>query len=300
MTITTNFTFRLGKPQVCGPLAVYPVFGPRARTRYRGLARAVRRGARVTEIPQGGQVNEVLVRNPTDQAVLLYEGELIIGAAQNRTIDQPVLVPAGAELTVPVSCVEAGRWDIGAPDAAFVPSPDLVDPALRAIKRGQANRSAAGRPRQDAVWSEIGGRLAAAGVNSASGAFTDIFEARRGELEGLAEPIELVDGQIGALAEVNGIPVALDIVGRRRVFAELHPRVMHGYALQALDAKPPRQRGANVSAEELLGAALGSRSRWLPNPGMGDTYAPADARVDGCCLRVGREIVALSAFPAQL
>jgi hypothetical protein len=297
MTTTTEFSFRLGEPQITGPLAVYPVFGPRARTRYRGLVRAIKHGARVTETPQG-EVNQVLLQNPTDQAVLLYEGELILGAAQNRTIDQPVLVPAGTELAVPVSCVEAGRWDVGVPGAAFKPSPDLVDPALRAIKRGQANCNPEGRPRQDAVWHEIGERLVAAGVRSNSEAFTDIFEARRGEVDGLADPIELVKDQIGALAAVNGRPVALDIVGRRRVFAELHPRLVHGYALQAIDARGPRPGGAQLSPEDLLGAALGSGWRWLPNPGMGDSYAPDDARVDGCCLRVGRELIALSAFPA--
>ena len=55
-------------------------------------------------------MNDLIVVNPTDNSVLLYEGEEVLGAQQNRTFDISVLVPAGSKLTVPVSCVERGRW----------------------------------------------------------------------------------------------------------------------------------------------------------------------------------------------
>ena len=52
------------------------------------------------------------------------------------------------------------------------------------------------------------------------------------------------------------------------------------------------------TAEDFLSAALTATWQWIPNPGMGDAYKPVSADVSGCSLRVGRGLVALSAFPA--
>lgn len=118
MTTRAASKFRLGPPQVAGPLAVYPLFGGEPRLRYHGLSSAAKQGAFISEVDEHGNVNEVLVCNASKLPLLLYEGELILGARQNRTIDAPVLVPKGVELHVPVSCVEQGSmggWQAGGP-----------------------------------------------------------------------------------------------------------------------------------------------------------------------------------------
>ena len=74
--MSTNIALRhhLGEPQISGPLAVYPIFGPQPRLRYRSLAHAVERGAYITELDGRASVNDVLITNASDQGVLLYEG----------------------------------------------------------------------------------------------------------------------------------------------------------------------------------------------------------------------------------
>ena len=76
----------------------------------------------------------------------------MLGAQQNRTFDVSVLVAARAQLQVPVSCVEAGRWDGGRHDESFSPAPQAAYPALRRMKNRAARASvAAGTgPRADA------------------------------------------------------------------------------------------------------------------------------------------------------
>ena len=49
----------------------------------------------VGELEGGASVNDLLVNNPADKPVLLFEGEEVLGAQQNRTFDVPVLVGAG-------------------------------------------------------------------------------------------------------------------------------------------------------------------------------------------------------------
>src|SRR5689334_22347143 len=124
MTTITQIPFGLGPPQLAGPLAVYPILGVEPRTEYRSLAQALKLDASVTEVNAQGSVGDVLVSNPTDQSILIYEGQEIQGARQNRAFDAPALVPAGTELKLPVSCVEQGRWDGRRHAERFTPAPD--------------------------------------------------------------------------------------------------------------------------------------------------------------------------------
>lgn len=301
MSATTTPRLHLGEPQVSGPLAVYPIFGAGARLRYRSLARAVNRGAFIGEVDEHGEVNEVLVCNASNQPVLLYEGELIEGARQNRTIDQPVLVPRGVELRVPVSCVEQGRWEHGRRAARFTAGRSTAGPDLRAAKRAQANLQAAAgldaRPEQGEVWRDVDAALAEFGVESMSGALTDVYTARRGDLDRVAHPITALDGQVGALVQISGTNVAFDFVSRPRAFAELLPRLADGYALQVLRWQYTAFAAPSPDeAEKFLASVNSSPRAALPNPGMGDTFRPTRVGLAGCGLEAGGELIALSAF----
>ena len=94
----------------------------------------------------------MVVENPTDLPILIYEGEQINGAQQNRSVDGSVLVPAKSAVPVPVSCIERGRWDLARHADAFAVSKHTADPGLRMAKRRFANRPGGnGRPDQGAV-----------------------------------------------------------------------------------------------------------------------------------------------------
>src|SRR4051794_28805881 len=93
--------FEVLAADVVGPLAVFPLVAesPPAQ-RYLPFASAVGRGATVTELESGAQVNDLVFTNPLDVPVLLYEGEEVLGAQQNRTFDTSILVAAGTKLQV--------------------------------------------------------------------------------------------------------------------------------------------------------------------------------------------------------
>ena len=56
------------------------------------------------------QVAGLQLENKSNQAVLLFEGEILDGGMQHRALTRTVFVPANAEVEIPVVCVEAGRW----------------------------------------------------------------------------------------------------------------------------------------------------------------------------------------------
>jgi hypothetical protein len=103
----TPLPFQVGDPVQHRGIVVTPLF-PRQDpvARYVTLDTGLSRGLTITETSEAGTVPELAVGNPTDDDVLLYDGEELGGAKQNRILDISVLVAARTTLTIPVSCVE--------------------------------------------------------------------------------------------------------------------------------------------------------------------------------------------------
>ncbi|MDP9385249.1 MAG: hypothetical protein M3P50_08460, partial [Actinomycetota bacterium] len=264
---------RLGEPDVHGPLAVFPVFGPTPVLEYVSFARARAYGISIRELPSGASVNDLVVLNPTDHTVLLYEGEEILGAQQNRTFDVSVLVGPRSELQVPVSCVEAGRWDGRRSEEEFSPAPQAAYPALRSRKNRAARLSVAAgmapRAAQGEVWEEVAHKSARMDVASATGAMHDIYDGRRDRLAEVQRAVRIHGGQTGALLAIGGRPVVLDHVSRPDVFAGLHAPLLQGYALDALEAQGAPEAPDAERAAAFLGQVLGARTSERDGIGLG-------------------------------
>ena len=202
-------------------------------------------------------------------------------------------------MRVPVSCVEAERWDGSRHDEAFVPSPQTADPTLRARKREVANRRALvgleARPDQDEMWIDVQERMSAHGVASESAALSDVYDGRRDELDRIASHVRRRDGQLGAVAFVGGRPAALDLVSRADAFAALLPRLAQGYALDALLAQDAEVDPSE--AERFLHAALDAPRSRLPTPGMGRGVRIDIPEALGSGVEHEGELIQLCAFP---
>lgn len=290
---------RLGEPDVTGPLAVFPLFGPDPRTAYRSFAQARTLGAAVKEVGSGADVQNLTIHNPTPDPVLLFEGEEVLGAQQNRTFDHTILVAAGAALTVPVSCVEAGRWDGGRHAESFAPAPEAAHPRLRRLKNESKRLEAAAgrRPSADQgmVWDSVRSVSAELGATSPTGAMSDVFSQRRRELDRQAAAIRLRPGQIGALVAIGGRLAVLDHVSRPDVFAALHGPLVQGYALDALGA-PDRPPPAAGDAAGLVGLIADAAVRPRTGLGLGQDADFDLGSVAGSALLHDGELIQVSAF----
>jgi hypothetical protein len=286
----------LSEPQVAGPLAVYPVFGPRRpRLAYRTFAQAVELGALAREREGGAAVRALVVENPTELPLLVYEGEEVLGAQQNRTFAASALVAAGDTLELDVTCVEQGRWDSRRHRERMRPSPQAADPSLRRLGRASAN--AIGSADQAQVWSAVACRMVEHDVASQNAAMSDVFDHRRGDLDSLGRGIRHLEGQVGAVAAVAGRPVVLDLVSRAEAFACLLPRLAQGYALDALDS--PESEPDGEAAEAFLRDALGAPRLETRTAGMGNGLAIGSPALLGSGLEVSGELIQLSAFPVD-
>lgn len=276
-------------------IVVSPIFPRRApRARYLSLAAAIPLGLRVVEVDESGAVPELLAVNPLDSDVLLYDGEELVGAKQNRILNVSVLLAAGSETRIPVSCVEAGRWSRRS--AAFSSARHASYPELRRRKAERLAREPMARgAAQGAVWDDIAAKADRMGVSSSTGASADIFAGKEEEMAELRRAFPRQPGQCGALFALGSDRVCLDYVSRPDVFAELYPKLLDGYlldALERLDGEP-----APASSGGAFLAALGSAdAHRRPSAALGNDLRLNGRSVLGSALEHRGEILQLSGF----
>ena len=299
----------VGPPDVAGPLTVYPLIGPATTLDYVAFATAHGKVA-ITELEGGASVNDLVVQNQGDKPVLLYEGEELLGAQQNRVLDISILVAANSKTKIPVSCVEQGRWDGGRHRERFTPSTQTADPRMRKLKNQRARVNAAAglaaRADQGEVWNEVSVRSAEMQASSPTGAMSDIFEGHRERLSNLREKVSLHDGQCGSVAVIGGKITVLDFVGRADVFAALQPAIIEGYALDALAHERAAADGElrePLTAETVRGFTLlvcdAPGNLTADGPGIGQTARFAANGVEGSALIADGEMVQMTAFPSD-
>jgi hypothetical protein len=296
-TLGDRLTMQLtvAEPDQLGGLCVFPLIADRRPTlEYLAFGDERSRGVQIKEVAGSAQVGDLVVHNPLELPVLLYEGEEVHGAQQDRTIDVSVLVPAGKAVRVPVSCVEQGRWDGRRHAEPFAPAPHTAYPELRRLKNEQVReRLAAGaepRAAQGEVWREVAARSARHGARSATGALRDVFELRRETIGRARAAITTKCSQVGMLAAIGGRFVVLDYVSDADAFASLHDRLVAGYALDALDiaaAPAPSLPDARDFLALLLDAGA---------VGHGATLTFEFGQSAGTALAAADELVTITAF----
>jgi len=297
MTLTSPLDFQLGDPVEHRGIVITPLFptgDPVAG--YITLDEALPRGLQIRETSDAGSVPELAVVNPLDEAVLLYDGEELIGAKQNRILNVSVLVGAGAKLPIPVSCVEQGRWNRSS--VAFDSALHISHAHLRRRKAEMlAAQPLARGVAQSEVWQEIGEKQMRMSVASPTGANRDTFEAYGERLRKLEDAFPLHPGQCGAVLAI-GDDLCLDTVSRPDAFSLLWPKLRAGYlldALERLDQQPTDMERIAGFADEVADAPF-TRG---PSAGLGEDVRLRGPGVIGSGLELDGERIQLSAFTSS-
>jgi hypothetical protein len=291
---TQNLPFQLGDPVEHRGIVIAPLFPTRDPScAYATLDEALPRGLAITETGLDGTVPELAVKNPLDANVLLYDGEELVGAKQNRILNVSVLVAAGSSLRIPVSCVEQGRWSSRSEGMV------AADHVSHANLRRRKAETLAAAPMslgvaQGEVWNEVAAKASRMDAPSPTGANSDTFRALGAGLGELEPAFPLEPGQCGALFAL-GDSLCLDWVSRSDAFVQLWPKLRRGYLLDALEAldrpaSSPEGLARFVSAVDAAGAAR------QPSVGLGEDVRFRGTAVIGSGLELDGELLQLSAF----
>ena len=109
MTKTID-TLSIGLPKIWRALSLYPLYRhDEQRREYVSAAEAMRTGElTVSDAPQAS-VPTLHADNTSGKTVFFVAGEVVFGGRQDRIVTESFLVPPGGA-SIPVACVEAGRW----------------------------------------------------------------------------------------------------------------------------------------------------------------------------------------------
>lgn len=294
--------------QSAAALRVVPIIGPsHDEPAYRLLEPEVLASVTVTEMNESGTVPELKVINGLGTRVYLMDGQELIGAKQNRILNTDVLVPAKTTLTIPVSCVEAGRWDYRS--RVFAPGRSASH-RVRAGKQQRVHDALQHGGRHDAgqhaVWNEVSMSLSASGTQSGSQALNDAYAARQKDLEQLRRSLVMPESAVG-LAVFHGRHFqGLDLFDRHTTLRFFWESLLDSYAIDWLEAPvdpavaDPAAGEEKLIIQEMLTEAAGSEWQPFRSPGEGTDHRLNHPRFSGSALVwEDRVLVHMQMFPKQ-
>jgi hypothetical protein len=265
---------RVGDPLHHENLTIFPIFssGPATtEVEYLLSDEAVGAGSvTVEEINESGSVPTLLVTNRGDQRVLFLEGEELRGAKQNRVLNTSVLIGARTKATIPVSCVEQGRWRFRSHH--FTPSDNYSSPKLRqrlkqsvtqSLHAGQGHRSD-----QGAVWTEVARQMRCLDASSETHAMSDTYDSNRDRFQEFRTHLGYAEGATGLAVAIGSTIVALDIFDKPSTCRKVWDRLLSGFVMEALEEGRPAQSPAPAEVNALVKRL--QAAAWHESPAVGE------------------------------
>ncbi len=300
--ITETFAdLAIGKPRQYQNLALFPLVRRKeGESDYVTLDEALIQGfARVTEVSESGSVPELKFLNESAHNILLVDGEELIGAKQNRVLNITILVGAHKNLTIPVSCVEVGRW--GYSSDRFHSAHRTMYAKGRAAKMRSVseNMKRAGLRRSDQakVWMDLSAKEASFDINTPTGAMGDMYESLGSRLDKYTSAFSAREGQCGALFCINGNVLGLELFDHEDTFKKLMQKLVLSYAIDAIEQPgSTAMTPSDEAAADFLNRVTESEAEAFPALGEGNDLRLTGRDMVGGALEVDDGVVHLSAF----
>lgn len=185
-----------------------------------------------------GSVPELTVINKGNKPILIMNGEELIGARQNRTVNTDILVKEKSEIVIPVSCTEQGRWSV---PTKGMETPDYVSPIKSRVSllKGVSHSLSRGigyTADQSAMWQTVNNYQAEHSVRSPTGAVDDVYKSKKGDIQKYLDAFsKKEDGWNGMAVAINNRFIGLDTFDSILTFGKVWTKLVRSYALDALN-----------------------------------------------------------------
>ena len=224
----------------------------------------------VLEIIETGSVNQLNVKNRSDQEVLVVKGEYVIGGKQNRMITVNAMLDKNAkEITLPVHCVQQGRWS----------APGTFDPQIRRVSTGPATlrscttKAFSSSRGQQHTWANVGSLLRDVDVDSASGDCNAAFEGKQEDIADIVKKFTYFkDKQVGCVVAVNNngnTEYFVDMFDQAKTMEKHYERLVTSYAIDSLRTKTDSVEFGKKAAEDVVRLLLESETKTSPSLSLG-------------------------------
>jgi hypothetical protein len=207
-------------------------------------------------------VNELSIRNFSNEDVYVQSGDIVKGGQQDRMIGVDLIVPPrSGKMPISAFCVEHGRWSGRGNERAAVFSSSADAVATKEIKLAAKMSNS-----QGGVWQSVTvaqdklSRNVGARVNSpVSGSSLQLAvengkvqETADSYIKALSDIANRSDDVIGYVFAINGKVNSADIYGSNALFKKLWPKLLKANAIEAI-AELQQDKFKPASAESVKG-----------------------------------------------
>ena len=270
---------------------------------------------------QGGGTVPAIEAATKMKPVVIFAGDTVVGGRQNRIINVTVWLPAKSVTPIPVSCLEAGRWNQGyrfetdrkvdyglrAMMSAQISDVALAEQEMAAAAPGRAPRRRSYAADQGGVWDEISAKEVRFGARSPSSALHDLYARESVDIEAFVRAFPCPAGATGIAVGIGGRLVAVELFDAASTLAEQWPRLVesaasayadHRRAVEAGVAPKPHTRHPDEGAlGRMLARATTATDTAVVGPSVGEG---SDVRLAGRRLRGGALVVEGHVVHAEL
>lgn len=193
----------------------------------------------VREINITGSVNNLELVNFSNKYVFFMDGDILVGAKQNRVLNTSVFVAPNSKINLPVSCVEQGRWRSISDkfrSSEYI-SPDTIRAKkLKAVTRN-LNKGRGHFADQGEVWQSVSKVSILLNCSSRSIDLDEIIEQRRESLDSFIKEFPLNQKANGMAIFTDNDPLSIDLFNRQDIYQEYFPKRLRSAAIEIFNLK---------------------------------------------------------------
>jgi hypothetical protein len=221
--------------------------------------------------------------------ILFLEGDLLIGAKQNRIVNTSVLIAGESETTIPVSCIEQGRW--GYRSRGFAPHGRHSPSSMRRILRESVARCArtqrGHRSDQAAIWRHILHLESMHGTPKNTHSLSEILDDHEQCFEKFQLQLPYVEQAEGVAMLFQQQIVSVDIFDKPATCQRAWERLLSGCVADAVHAGPSDPCTEIAVVERLLASTQKLDWQSVDVVGEGQEFrAETESGQHGCILEI--------------
>lgn len=275
----------------------------RDRFKYISLAEAVKTNLiEIREISKAGDVNNLNVFNLAKDYVFIMDGDILEGAKQNRVVNTSVLLAPNSKMTLPVSCVEQGRWNFVSDK--FKDAHYTAPMKMRANKaqkvRENLYRSRGHESDQGEVWDDVNNYGMSFKVNSATANLSDIYTNKAKDFEKFVEAFKINCESNGMALFVRKQLLSIDTFHRRDIYEQYFKKILKSASFETYNLKEsklhPGEAEVSYKTKTFFDSLEKMEYREFDSPGVGKEKRFESDKLTGVQLNYSNHLIHLTAL----
>jgi len=248
--------YRLSGPYTYKNLTVFLVHG-KDMTNKTFLTLQEALAQKKVKVYETKDVNELAIRNLSNQDIYVQSGDIVRGGDQDRMISMDFIVPTrSGRMPIAAFCVESGRWSKRGSEenASFSSSENSI--AGKDLKLAAKRENS-----QEAVWENVKlaqdklASNASAPAIKASSSFelsvenAKVKETTAAYINALSRVLQNKPDVIGYVFAINGHVNSADVYASRGLFVKLWPKLLKASAVEAVAELNKDVEASPIAAE---------------------------------------------------